>query len=416
MVGEADRLDPGVTMTKKTMILAVIVICLLSGASAFSEYRDAAAVNEDGIERNEAGGGRQTKELRYRIDDEEERTITIEVSPQILSEKEAERLLQSARKEWEACYLGENASAEHIDQDLLLPESLADGLVSVSYLSDQPTVIDDEGKIQEGDIPEEGMIVRMETVFSYETYELSDIRSLHVFPPKKNAEQKLEERVEDAAVLAEQNSRAQKMLLLPTEIDGHRVVWQAERSRNWILILLLGCAALAAVYFKKGEDEKRKVKEREEQLLYEYPQMIEQMCLLLGSGMTIRRAWERMVYTDQKQREMHRLPERLFAKEMGITEREMRKGRGERECYERFAGRIGLEPYRRFVSILTRNLSKGNDDIRQLLTEEAGQAMIIRKNTAIRLGEEASTKLLGPMLLMFLVILAAVIFPAFVNF
>lgn len=403
-------------MNKKMLIIAVAGIALLTGASAAAEHREAVSAAKNGIEREAVGGAEQSKTLRYRIDDGEAKEISLEISPRILPEEEANALLETAREEWEGLYLGENRSAEHVDHNLNLPQELAEGLVQVRSTPDQPTVMEEDGALLAENIPADGTLISLETVFTYETYELTDVRSLHVYPPQKDSEEALEEMVYEAASGREQNSREEKNLTLPTEVNGHRISWETEETMRWVVVLLLGAAAVAAMYFREEEEKKKKQKEREARLLYEYPQMIEQICLLLGSGMTIRRAWERMVRTYQRQRELYRIPEKLYANEMQITEFEMKKGRGERECYERFAGRIGLEPYRRFAAILTRNLSKGNDDIRHLLEEEADQAMLMRKNTAVRLGEEASTKLLGPMLLMFLVILAAVIFPALENF
>ena len=403
-------------MEKKKAIWIIVVILLLSAAAAVSEHMEAAAVAENGIERDPVGGTERTEAFWYRIDGQEKKELSLEVSPQILSEAEAMDLLEEARTEWENSYLGQNASAEQVDSDLVFSMQLADGLVTARTTSDQLTVIDEAGKLDVENIPKEGMVISLETVFSYESYELTDVRSVHVCRPKESNEQVLDEKISEAVSKAEETGREEKTFLLPKTVEGHSIQWGKQKTGHWAMVLLLGAALLAAVYFREKEQIRKQKKEKEDQLLFEYPQMIEQICLLLGSGMTIRRAWERMVSAYRRQKERDRIPDRLFMEEMTLTEYEMRKGRSERECYERFGTRIGLEPYRRFAAILTRNLAKGNADIRRLLEEEAGQAMTMRKNTALRLGEEASTKLLGPMLIMFLVILAAVIFPALENF
>lgn len=403
-------------MEKKKIIWIVAAIIFLSTAAAVSEHMDAAAVAQNGVERDPVGGTERTEAVWYQVDGQEKEALTLEVSPQILTKEEAEKLLEQARTEWEDGYLGENSSAEKVDTDLYFPTQLSDGLVTVKTTPDQLTIVDEDGRLVGEGIPDEGMVVSLETIFSYESYELTDVRAVHVYPPAVSSEQMLRDQVAEAVVNAEEHSREKKTLKLPQTVAGHSVQWGKQKSSYWAIILLLGVSLLAALYFREKEQAKKRVKEKEEQLLYEYPQMIEQICLLLGSGMTIRRAWERMVSAYRRQKERDQVPKKLFMEEMMITEYEMRKGRGERECYERFGIRIGAEPYRRFAAILTRNLAKGNDDIRRLLEEEADQAMTMRKNTALRLGEEASTKLLGPMLIMFLVILAAVIFPALQNF
>ena len=403
-------------MEKRKVIWIIAVILSLSAAAAVSEHMEAAAVSEKGIERNPVGGAERTEEFWYRVDGQEKKELSLEVSPQILSEDEAMELLKKARTEWESSYLAQNASAERVDSDLTFPTQLADGLVSVRTTTDQLTVLDEEGRLDAESIPDEGMVISLETIFSYESYELTDVRSVHVYRPKESSEQMLDEKISEAVSKAEEIGREKKTFLLPEKVDGHSVQWKKQKTGHWAVILLIGAALIAAVCFREKEQIRKQKREKEDQLLFEYPQMIEQICLLLGSGMTIRRAWERMVSSYRRQKERDRISDRLFMEEMTFTEYEMRKGRSERECYERFGARIGLEPYRRFAAILTRNLAKGNADVRRLLEEEADQAMTMRKNTALRLGEEASTKLLGPMLIMFLVILAAVIFPALENF
>lgn len=403
-------------MDKKKIIWIVLAILFLSGAAAVSEHMEAASIAQNGVERDTVGGSERTETFWYQVDGQEKKEFTLEVSPQVLSEAEAEKLLEEARTEWEEVFLGENVSAEQVNTDLVFLTQLSDGLVTARTTPDQLTVLDEDGRLIGEDIPDEGTVVSLETEFSYEGYSLTDVRSVHVYPPAVSSEQMLEEKVAEAVADAEAKSREKKTLLLPETVDGHTVQWGMQKSGHWAVILLLGAALLAALYFREKEEVKKREKAREAQLLYEYPQMIEQICLLLGSGMTIRRAWEKMVTAYRRQKERDQIPDKIFMEEMAITEYEMKAGRGERECYERFGIRTGAEPYRRFAAILTRNLSKGNDDIRRLLEEEADQAMSMRKNTALRLGEEASTKLLGPMLIMFLVILAAVIFPALENF
>lgn len=167
--------------------------------------------------------------------------------------------------------------------------------------------------------------------------------------------------------------------------------------------------------WKKKEAEKKKKREREEQLLREYPQMAEQMLLLLGAGLTIRRAWERLLHTEEAMAKTGGRESALFVQEMQLTYHEIQKGCGEKESYERFGKRIGLLPYRRFAALLARNVEKGTRDLCDLLSAEAREAWEMRKHQARRLGEEAGMKLLFPMMFLFLMILVILLFPALQN-
>lgn len=62
--------------------------------------------------------------------------------------------------------------------------------------------------------------------------------------------------------------------------------------------------------------------------------------------------------------------------------------------------------------LLTQYLLKGTGGLAETLELEAAQAFEERKNLAKRRGEEAGTKLLFPMLMMLVVVIAIMLIPA----
>ena len=95
--------------------------------------------------------------------------------------------------------------------------------------------------------------------------------------------------------------------------------------------------------------------------------------------------------------------------------REMQRGTPESECYEHFGMRCGLPVYRKFAVMLSQNLRKGTKGLAELLQREAAGAFEERKAAARKLGEETSTRLLGPMFLMLGVVLMIIVVPAFLT-
>ena len=77
---------------------------------------------------------------------------------------------------------------------------------------------------------------------------------------------------------------------------------------------------------------------------------------------------------------------------------------------------VGSGNTKKLASLLTQNLRKGSSELSELLSKEAELAMEQRKNLAKRLGEEAGTKLLLPMMLMLSIIMVLIIVPALVKF
>ena len=95
---------------------------------------------------------------------------------------------------------------------------------------------------------------------------------------------------------------------------------------------------------------------------------------------------------------------------------EMRSGIPESQAYERFGKRCQLPEYIRIGSVLSQNLKKGAKGLTAMLETEAESSLNDRKNHARKIGEQAGTKLLLPMVLMLGIVLAILMVPAFLSF
>ena len=85
------------------------------------------------------------------------------------------------------------------------------------------------------------------------------------------------------------------------------------------------------------------------------------------------------------------------------------------DAYEQFGRRAGLQPYMK-ASLLTQSLKKGNRGLSEILRYEAKEAFENRKEAVKRLGEEAGTKLLGPMMILLIIVFIIVTVPAILSF
>lgn len=106
-----------------------------------------------------------------------------------------------------------------------------------------------------------------------------------------------------------------------------------------------------------------------------------------------------------------------FAYEAIVTAcHEMDSGVSELEAYRRFGEHCDLMKYKTFSTILIQNLQKGSQRMADLLEKEALEAWDERKRKARVLGEAAATKLLVPMVMMLVVVMAIIMIPAFLSF
>ena len=88
---------------------------------------------------------------------------------------------------------------------------------------------------------------------------------------------------------------------------------------------------------------------------------------------------------------------------------------GELRAYREFAERCELQPYRKLSALLVMGQRMGNKKLLESLREEADRVFLERKNMARKLGEEAGTKLLLPMMLLLSDVMGIILIPAFLS-
>ena len=72
--------------------------------------------------------------------------------------------------------------------------------------------------------------------------------------------------------------------------------------------------------------------------------------------------------------------------------------------------------YRKFCSLLSTNMKKGSLNLKILLEKEAEEAFTNYQLQIKKLGEEAGTKLLLPMIMMLGVVVVIIMIPAFMTY
>jgi pilus assembly protein TadC len=252
----------------------------------------------------------------------------------------------------------------------------------------------------------------VQALLDYEGAQASHSFSMMVYPPKKTAKEQF-----FAALTQEldaQNEGSGENFSLPSVAAGHVIRWEKKQQNKQYMVLLFGLITMAAIAIGKKEDTRKAREQRNRMLLAEYPQMLSQMALLLGAGMTVSMAWERIVLGyENRAGDQPTLP---IYEEMGITYRQIKDGVGERSAYESFGERLQLPVYRRFSTLLVQNLRKGTVGLSSLLEKEMQEAFDARESDVKKRGEELQTKLLLPMMLMLGLVIVIIMIPAVASF
>ena len=200
---------------------------------------------------------------------------------------------------------------------------------------------------------------------------------------------------------------------LPEEWNGQKIECQKPGDNTGTLIAALSFFAAFVLLLKKAREEQEALAKRSEQLLMDYPPLLLKFTLLIQAGMTARRAFQKMAADYMRTKPA----KGRFEYEAIVTAcHEMDSGVSELEAYRRFGEHCDLMKYKTFSTILIQNLQKGSQRMADLLEKEALEAWDERKRKARVLGEAAATKLLVPMVMMLVVVMAIIMIPAFLSF
>ncbi len=396
---------------KKKIIIILVLSVILSATLFLMEnvFRNSNKV----VKRNTYGEGKKVTEFEVAVEGKEEGTIEIEVEEQEYSKKEVQKMFREVIAKLDEVILGENESFNRVEQNLNLVKSLEDYPVRIEWQLDSYTVMNLYGEIQEENVVSEGTLVELRGIITYKGEEAIYVQNARVYPLTRQGMDKLLYELKQEVERLEEGTRQSESFILPDKIRGKQLTWTEKSENRWYYVLILGCAMCVYLVYREKERAKQEKRRRTEALLLDYPGMISKFTMLLSTGTTIRNAWEKIVQNYEQQKES--MGKHAVYEEMMVTLREMQGGVPEAEAYERFGKRCGTSTYLKFGTLLSQNLRKGSKGISDILRMEAIQSFENRKNTAKRLGEEAGTKLLVPMLGMLAVVFIMVMVPAFLS-
>ncbi len=336
--------------------------------------------------------------------------IDITVDGKQPSEEAMNNIFDEQFEKLKVSILGKNKSLEEVRTNLEFPSSTMYG-IRVRWESNKPDKINHEGEIQTEEIDEAGEEVEFLVTMTYSTYQSTYQLKVILFPNIKNQDFYLNELMTNIKK-RNQEEIDQEYLQLPETIDGIPLNYEMESNQRKLELFALTIAAAILIFFAGYSSLERRYKKRNYQLMIDYPSLVSKLNLLIGAGMTPRMAWERIA-ADYQNREQEF---RYVYEEMIITKNSMKSGCPEGRAYGEFGRRCGLPSYLTLGNLLEQNLKQGVSGLNQKLEEEMVCALEERKHMALRLGEEAGTRLLLPMFLMLGIVIIVLIVPAFMSF
>lgn len=364
------------------------------------------------LERPVYGSGSYQEELEMKWKEEDgpegKEQIVIEVEERKLTQKERDKMFHEILEQMGNRILADNTSADRVTGPLHLVEEVEGYPVSVAWISSHPQYVSWDGRLGE-DIPAKGTLVCLTAVLRIEEEERIYTQYIKVYPPIPDSYAQVQRVIKE-----ENNTAGDGWLRLPSKLGDRNLIWGRSREDTGKGLTLLAFLCPILLFFREKQAARKKEKEVHQQMLRDYPEIISKLTLLLSAGMSLRRSVERIAkdYVNRKEKTQ----KRKAYEELLDTCRDMERGVSEKEAYQRLGERCGLLPYRTLSALLVQHLQKGSQGMGQMLEEEAKKAQELRQQQARILGEQASTKLLVPMIFMLLVVFVILIVPAWLSF
>ncbi len=394
----------------KSTYKKILIACLVMGIGLLVyDYVDSKILFDGKLLRNETATGPKSEDLQLRFKGND-KDYTVEISDRGLTQKQLKALFRQATEEIDKSYLGKNKSADQVMYDLDFKKSYCDGLINADFKFDKYGLINTDGTLVKEYIPDEGEVVNVIAELSYEDQvELYSFSVMVVKPGVDTVEGQLNA-IDEAVKKADESTRTKSYMKLPKKVEDMSLTWKKKMNFRGLQIILLGFAAVAGLIAGAKHDEKQAVQKRIEEKERDYPMIVSELSILLGAGMSFRKALERIIAKYNAKKSEDNI--RPGYEDMAITYRKMVDGMGEIAALEDMGLNSESKEYRKLASMLSQNLRKGSKDLLECLEKEEHYSFEMRKQRAIRAGEEASTKLLVPMTGMLFIVIIILVVPA----
>lgn len=359
--------------------------------------------------RRELGKGSYVEELELKSD-VYQGTVELEIEEKQPTKNEAKKLLEKAKKEIDATFLGENKALEQVMSDVILQDAYQDGMVAAEWSFDDYTYIGTDGVIKENEL-DEPELVEATAVLTCGEYQQIYRFSMQLCPCSVKTEKGLRREIQKKI---RQQPLEKSEITLPSDIAGIPLQWKKTGNMDGAMLSILGIVVCFLLPYGQKLEEQKQKKIILEKRKKDYPMLVEELSLFLAAGVTFTEAARKMTENYERRRKQTGKVQEGYELWKKLSY-EMRDGVREADAIMRFGKESGRKEYKKLALLLEQNRRQGSQHMIQQLEQENLIAFEMRKNQVKREGEEASVKLLFPMMGMLGIVIVVLILPAMMT-
>lgn len=170
-------------------------------------------------------------------------------------------------------------------------------------------------------------------------------------------------------------------------------------------MFFVGLMITGVIYYYCGTMTNNQIRKRSEEMLHDFSEVVSKLALLTNAGMILREAWEETAWGG----------EGVIYKEMQNAVNEMNNGKSEIDAVYNFGVRCIIPEIKKFTTTIIQGMSKGSSELVSVLQLQSKEVWQMKKQLVRRAGEKAASKLMIPILIIFIGILIMIMVPIFTN-
>jgi len=397
------------TASYYVIFLFALILTAVATVQQFTSDDGVGSVKREGL----AGGVRYMDvQVDAKYDNAElDSPVSVAVQPATPAPEETAAALDDLKQRLPKAVLGENETLDGVTADLVLDgEDPKTGAV-ISWRSDRPEIISDEGRVNliEG---KPGAEVSLDADITLG--EATDELSLKVVMGAPGAAHDYARDLEDSvtrlvADISGSSDGASVTLPDVTE-SGIEMRWNRPRETGALAAVFILPFIGILVYRSRYRGMDKAVKKMRESIKRDFPDFLAKLLLLLNAGLVVTSAVAKIA-DDYKERKRAGEEKVFFEELLGMEDRIRGANTSLAAEFSDLAARSGQREVMRFSTILVDNIDKGSALADKLMQEE-GMLRTMRKKRAEERGRLAETKLTFPMALQLGVVIIITVAPA----
>lgn len=406
------KLDAEIERHKKRMIycyFAVWLICTIL-VIAFLIGEVSQKRNITFIDRPERGEGSISVPVEisasYR-DTSVNGNTNVYISERRLTKKEVATAIEECARNIMNIVPADKNGTRIVFEDIELPENDEKNGAVIKWTSSDPVLVSEEGKVDVLSLSGQSEKITLTADISLEDIEKRVELELMVVQDPKMYESSISNSV-DAMLKKIDSDGKGKSVRLPQKLDnGVKLKWNTKSDKRAAMSAIIGAICFLGIYMRRYSGLRKKVRRYREDVVENFPYIIDKLVLMLNSGLTVFSAMMKISEDGKVRHNTSPLATELT--NIGVRVKETNALWLDE--WKDFAVRMESSDMLRFISILEDNYKKGGELVEKLEAEGDNMREMRKKNVQQRI-RLIDSKMTVPLMLMLTSLVIVSVTPA----